>query len=384
MYDKHIDRRLFELIRADMFRGKSILILGPRQVGKTTLLFQIRQTLDQPSIVLNADNLPDRELLNQINSTRAQQLFPAGSVLIIDEAQRLENTGLSLKIIHDSCPQVQMLVTGSSAFEITDSIREPMTGRKFTWRLFPLSMDELVQHFGTPDILRELPNRLIFGNYPDVIRYAGSEKRILNELVADYLFKDVFMLRDIRKPERIEHLVKALAFQIGQEVSYRELGNSLQLDKETTERYIRLLEENMVIFRLPSFNRNLRNELKRSKKIYFYDTGIRNAVIQQFAPLSLRQDMGALWENFLLCERMKYNHYRGYEAEMYFWRTVAQQEIDYIEVHEGEISAFEFKWNPAKRLKIPSSFTEAYHPTQTDVISKENFLSFAGVGNLPS
>jgi uncharacterized protein len=382
MNDKFIFRRLQELVIADLFRGKTILILGPRQVGKTTLISQIQHTIDKPAIVINADNSADRELLNQINSTRAQQLFPAGSVVYIDEAQRLENTGLSLKIIHDSCPQVQMIVTGSSAFEITDRVREPMTGRKFTWYLFPLSIEELVQHFGAPDVLRNLESRLIFGSYPDVIRYAGSEKRILNELVTDYLFKDVFMLRDIRKPESVEHLVKALAFQVGHEVSYRELGNSLQLDKETTERYIRLLEENMVIFRLPSFNKNLRNELKRSKKIYFHDNGIRNAVIQQFAPVGLRQDIGVLWENFLLAERMKYNHYRGYHAEMYFWRTVARQEIDYIEAHEGEVSAFEFKWNPATRAKIPSAFTEAYHPIESDVITRDSFLAFVGVRNI--
>ena len=382
MNDKIIKRRLLDPVLADMFRGKTILILGPRQVGKTTLINEIRKASGEPATMLNADNPGDRELLNGMSSTRARQLFPNRHVLYIDEAQRLENTGLTLKIIHDSCPWLQMIVTGSSAFELADRIREPMTGRKFTWYLYPLSAQEIAGHTTPVEFLRSLEHRLIFGSYPDVINYAGSEPRILNELITDYLFKDVFLLREVRKPESIEHLVKALAFQIGREVSYRELSNTLQLDKETIERYIRLLEENMIVFRLSSFSRNLRNELKRSKKIFFYDSGIRNAIIQRFVPVTLRDDLGVLWENFLLTERRRWNHYRSYLASTYFWRTTSKQEIDYIEEHEGAISAFEFKWNPASKATLPKSFIDAYDPVEKSIITPDNFLRFLGVGNI--
>jgi predicted AAA+ superfamily ATPase len=380
MNDKIIKRALEDLVLNDMFQGKTIMILGPRQVGKTTLITRVQSEVTERNIVLNGDNPGDREILNGISSGRARQLFPDRAVLYIDEAQRLENSGLTLKVIHDSCPHLQMIVTGSSAFELSDKIREPMTGRKFTWHLYPLSAHEIASDTSRVDYIRNIDQRLIFGSYPDVINYAGSEPRVLNELVTDYLFKDVFMLRDIRKPERIENLVKALAFQIGREVSNRELANSLQIDKETVERYIRLLEDNLIVFRLPSFSRNLRNELKRSKKIYFYDTGIRNAVIQRFAPMALRDDQGMLWENFLLTERLRFNHYRSYLANMYFWRTTSRQEIDYIEEHEGLVSAYEFKWNPRSKARIPAGFIEAYQPEKKDVITRDNFLPFLGVG----
>jgi predicted AAA+ superfamily ATPase len=380
MNDKIIKRALEDLVLNDMFQGKTIMILGPRQVGKTTLITRVQSEVTERNIVLNGDNPGDREILNGISSGRARQLFPDRAVLYIDEAQRLENSGLTLKVIHDSCPHLQMIVTGSSAFELSDRIREPMTGRKFTWHLYPLSAHEIASDTSRVDYIRNIDQRLIFGSYPDVINYAGSEPRVLNELVTDYLFKDVFMLRDIRKPERIENLVKALAFQIGREVSNRELANSLQIDKETVERYIRLLEDNLIVFRLPSFSRNLRNELKRSKKIYFYDTGIRNAVIQRFAPMALRDDQGMLWENFLLTERLRFNHYRSYLANMYFWRTTSRQEIDYIEEHEGLVSAYEFKWNPRSKARIPAGFIEAYQPEKKGVITRDNFLPFLGVG----
>jgi predicted AAA+ superfamily ATPase len=380
MNDKIIKRALEDLVLNDMFQGKTIMILGPRQVGKTTLITRVQSEVTERNIVLNGDNPGDREILNGISSGRARQLFPDRAVLYIDEAQRLENSGLTLKVIHDSCPHLQMIVTGSGAFELSDRIREPMTGRKFTWHLYPLSAHEIASDTSLVDYIRNIDQRLIFGSYPDVINYAGSEPRVLNELVTDYLFKDVFMLRDIRKPERIENLVKALAFQIGREVSNRELANSLQIDKETVERYIRLLEDNLIVFRLPSFSRNLRNELKRSKKIYFYDTGIRNAVIQRFAPMALRDDQGMLWENFLLTERLRFNHYRSYLANMYFWRTTSRQEIDYIEEHEGLVSAYEFKWNPRSKARIPAGFIEAYQPEKKDVITRDNFLPFLGVG----
>lgn len=379
MVDKIIKRTIEKPIIRDLFKGKSMIILGPRQVGKTTLLHAIIDKTDAQVIMLNGDNPEDREILNAMNSTRAKQLFPEGYLVCIDEAQRLENTGLTLKIIHDNCPKVQLVVTGSSSFELSDKIRESLTGRKFTWHLYPFSLNELAKAYSLVDIFRTLETRLIFGSYPDVINYAGDEKRILNEIVSDYLFKDVFRLREVRKPEGLENLVKALAFQVSHEVSYRELGNSLQLDKETVEKYIRLLEESMVIFRLGSYSRNLRNELKRSKKVYFYDNGIRNAIIQQFSPMNLRMDTGALWENFLIAERIKFHHYTSRRPGMYFWRTTSQQEIDYLEEIDGELFAFEFTWKKGRRKKFPKVFIDQYTPKVAQIITRNNFDDFVGL-----
>lgn len=370
-----INRALFNIIEEKLFSSKAILLLGPRQVGKTTLmkLFIDKQS---NSIWMNADNPDDRELLDNINSSRAKELFPPGSLIIVDEAQRLQNSGLTLKIIHDNCEGIQLAATGSSSFELTDKIKESLTGRKWTFKLYPISMEEIINHTNQIEILRTLETRLIYGFYPEVINRAGNEKEVLNELIADYLYKDVFSLKEVRKPDVLEKLVKALAFQIGNQVSFRELANTIQADKETVEKYIYLLEEAFIIFRLPSFSRNLRNELKRSKKFYFVDNGIRNAILNQFSEVGLRQDVGALWENLLISERIKFNEYNRQYRNIYFWRTSRQQEIDLIEEYDGKIFAYEIKWNPRKIVKPPSTFVKEYNPAEFKVITKENFLEF--------
>ena len=305
-----ITRTLEYLIYSRFFTGKTILLLGPRQVGKTTLMKKLQQKHNDKTLWLNADNPEDRELLNRINASRAKQIFSSGMLVIIDEAQRLKNSGLTLKIIHDNCPEIQLAATGSSSFELTDKIKESLTGRKWTYKLFPISFEELAKHTNNFELIRSLETRLIYGSYPEIINQAGSEKEVLFELVSDYLYKDIFSIKEIRKPDILEKLVKALAFQVGNQVSNRELANHIQADKETVDKYIYLLEEAFVIFRLPSYSKNLRNELKRSKKIYFFDNGIRNAVINQFNPLSLRNDTGALWENLMISERLKNNEYK--------------------------------------------------------------------------
>jgi uncharacterized protein len=359
-----------------LFSGKTILLLGPRQVGKTTLVRKIFENHPGKSMWLNADNPEDRELLNRLNSTRARELFPAGHLLVIDEAQRLENSGLTLKIIHDNCPDLQLIATGSSSFELTDKIKEALTGRKWTFRLFPLSFEELSNHTNPVELYRSVETRMIYGSYPEVINRPGQEKEVLYELVSDYLYRDLFSIKEVRKPEILEKLAKALAFQVGSQVSNRELSNLIQVDKETVDRYIYLLEEAYVIFRLGSFSRNLRSELKRSRKIYFYDNGIRNALINQFNPLSLRNDTGALWENLMVSERFKRNEYHRHFCNTFFWRTSRQQEIDYLEEFNGKIHAYEFKWQPSRNPKPIAAFIETYPGSEFQEISRENYFEF--------
>jgi predicted AAA+ superfamily ATPase len=371
-----IKRALSDIINSRLFGGKTILLFGARQVGKTTLLKMIQQNSKEKTLWLNGDNHDDRAILENINSTRAKELFPPKSVLIIDEAQRIENAGLSLKIIHDNCPEIQMIATGSSAFELTDKIRESLTGRKWSFKLYPISMEELASHTNRLELLRTLETRLVYGSYPDIINHAGNEKEVLNELTSDYLYKDIFRIKEIRKPDLIEKLVKALAFQVGNQVSFRELSTMIQADSATVERYIYLLEEAYIIFRLPSFARNLRNELKKTRKIYFIDNGIRNAVINQFNPVSLRNDVGALWENLMISERIKRNEYQGNFRNIYFWRTTRQQEIDYLEEYDGKLKAYEFKWQTKKTIKPPPTFLTAYPTSEFSIVTSENFLEF--------
>ncbi len=374
-----IKRTLHLVIDKYLFTGKTILLLGPRQVGKTTLLKEISKQRNNEVIWLNGDDVDDRTFLNGISSLKAKTLFPTSSFIIIDEAQRLENAGLTLKIIHDSCENIQLIATGSSSFELTDKIKESMTGRKWSLKLYPISLEELIEHSGLIDVIRTLETRMIYGSYPEVINNPSHENEILTELVTDYLYKDVFTLKDVRKPDVLEKLVQALAFQIGNQVSSRELANLIKIDKETVDRYIYLLEEAYIIFRLNSFSRNLRNELKRSKKIYFYDTGIRNAVINQFNPLSLRNDTGALWENFMISERIKALEYGQHYRNRYFWRTSRQQEIDYIEEYDGKILAYEFKWNADKKVRVPLPFKKAYPEASYTIVNKDNFYEFVKI-----
>ena len=371
-----LKRELEKTIISKLFSGKSILLVGARQVGKTTLLKQIAKSLQKEIIWLNGDNPEDRTLLNQMNGTRAKAMFPNGSIIFIDEAQRLENTGIILKIIHDNCEEIQLLATGSSSFELTDKIKESLTGRKWTFKLFPLSFRELLYSSNIPELNRALETRILFGSYPEVINSPGNEKEVLNELISDYLYKDIFALKDVRKPDALDKLTKALAFQIGNQVSNRELSQIVGIDKETVDKYIFLLEEAYIIFRLGSYSKNLRNELKFSQKIYFIDTGLRNALINRFSPLSLREDTGSLWENYLISERRKKIEYERLHRNTYFWRTTRQQEIDYIEEYDDKISAFEFKWSTTKKISVPKTFQKAYPDAVFQLITPENYFEF--------
>jgi uncharacterized protein len=376
MSDNRIQRTLEEKLSAKLFKGKTIVLIGARQVGKTTLVREILK--DRAFLFLDGDDPLVRQQLTNPNTKQIETLIGGAKIVFIDEAQRIENIGITAKIIHDQFKEVQLILSGSSAFELRNTTHEPLTGRKFEFFLYPISYEEYEQSVGYLDALRDFEHRLIYGFYPDVINHRGEERSILNEITQSYLFKDILSFASVKKPEVLEKILQALAFQLGSEVSYNELAQLTGVDKNTVSSYIRLLELSCIIYPLHSFSRNLRNEIKTNRKIYFYDNGIRNALIQNFNPFEYRNDIGALWENFLITERLKRNHYHRAFANTFFWRTKQQQEIDYLEEADGRISAFEFKWNPNAKTKKLSVFLETY-PADFKVISKENYREFVGM-----
>ncbi|MDR2813550.1 MAG: ATP-binding protein [Prevotellaceae bacterium] len=371
-----IQRILSQTIEKDFFKQKIIAVLGPRQVGKTTLLKQIVGNSDSV-LMLNCDNLDERLALENKNTTELRHLFGNHKIVLIDEAQRVKNIGLTLKIAADTIHDIQVIATGSSSLDIGHEINEPATGRLLEYKLFPFSWQELANSSSVQDEHRLLEYRMIYGMYPEVVTNSDDAKRILRTLTNSYLYKDLLAYKGIRKPDVLQRLVQAIALQLGSEVSYNELSRLVGIDKETVENYIDLLEKCFIVFRLGSFSRNLRKEIRKGKKIYFYDNGIRNAILSNFAPLSLRQDVGALWENFMVSERLKYNAYFGHYPQSYFWRTQDQQEVDLIEEEDGQIKAYEFKWNARlKKVKQPTAFIENYPQSQWQVITPENYRSF--------
>lgn len=361
-----------------MGQNKVILLFGARQVGKTTLLKQLQKGSEIQTLVWNGDESDIRAKLESPTSALIKEEMGQAELLYIDEAQRIKNIGIVLKLILDNFPQIQVVATGSSAFELANQINEPLTGRKWEFQLFPLSTSELINYHGRQKESRLLKHRLIYGYYPDVVSKTGDEIPLLKSLSDSYLYKDILTFAHIKKPGKLEKLIQGIAFQIGNQVSIHELSKFCGLDFHTVERYLQLLEQIYVIFRLPSFSRNLRNELKKSFKIYFYDNGIRNAVINQFNPIDLRGDAGALWENYLVSERMKKLAYDQEYCARYFWRTHAKQEIDYVEDGHGKIHAFEFKYHPNKKVRFSKSFLNEYKPEIIEVINPENYLSFVG------
>jgi predicted AAA+ superfamily ATPase len=327
--------------------------------------------------MLNCDEPEVKEMLQSINTTELRQLIGSNKIVFIDEAQRVPNIGMTLKLIVDNFPDVQLLVSGSSSLELHNKLSEPLTGRKYEYNLYPLSTKELYDAKGLLYLKQSLEQRLIYGSYPDIVVNSGEAKELLMNLSQSYLYKDLLTLEEIRRPVLLEKLLVALALQVGSEVSYNELAQTIGSDSKTVEKYIDLLEKCYIVFRLSAFNRNLRTELKRGKKVYFYDNGVRNAVLQNFAPLALRNDSGALWENFFISERIKHNHYSRSYIKSYFWRTTQQQEIDYIEERDGQFSVFELKWNPRKaNAVIPSSFRSAYSVVSETVITPDNYLEY--------
>ncbi|HPF52039.1 MAG TPA: ATP-binding protein [Draconibacterium sp.] len=366
-------RYLGDLIKKRIGSGKAIIVIGPRQVGKTTLIESILENEDY--LLLDGDDPKTRTLLTEPNTEQIRTILGKYKFVFIDEAQRIEGIGLTMKIITDRFKDVQLFSSGSSSFDLANKINEPLTGRKWEYQLFPISWEEYENHHGFLYSEQQLENRLLYGLYPDVLNNVGDEINILRNLVNSYLYRDILSYSDIRKPEILDKLVQALALQVGSEVNYSELAQIVNVDKNTISKYIDILQKGYIVFKLGSFSRNVRNEIKTSKKIYFYDNGIRNMIIGNFDPINLRTDKGALWENFLISERIKQIEYKQSLARTYFWRTKQQQEVDFVEDNGGKITGFEFKWMNKKNTKLPKTFTETYN-AESKVIDKKNFREF--------
>ena len=369
-----ISRQIEPELQKRIHQGKLLVITGPRQVGKTTLMKQVLDFPNEKVLWLNCDNPDDRQSLFDATTSALKSLIGGYKLVVIDEAQRVPNIGLTLKILADEFPDVQVIASGSSALDLANSIKEPLTGRKREFQLYPISTAELCLHTSPREEKRLLEQRMIFGFYPEVINHPSERQEALQEITSSYLYKDILSLADVRMPTVLQKLLLALALQIGSEVTFNELGNTIGIDKETAEKYIDLLEKAFVVFRLNSFSRNMRRELKKSRKIYFWDNGVRNAIINNFNSLDLRNDKGALWENFIISERMKYLSYNRIHSHVYFWRTTTGKELDWLEERDGKLFAFEAKWNPERRSKLPLGFREAYPGTEFQVVNRENYL----------
>lgn len=371
-----IERELRQIILPRLKDKKAIVLLGPRQAGKSTFLSLIEPSFAKPFVHWNGDEADVRTFLEKPTSAKLKALIGKNKTVIIDEAQRIENIGLCLKLITDNLKTVKVIATGSSAFELANKINEPLTGRKWEFYFYPLSFGEMVAHTSLLEEKRLLEHRLVYGYYPEIVTTPGDEQALLKQLANSYLYKDILTWERIQKPDKLEKLVQALAFQVAQLISYNELGQLCGLNTETVEKYINLLEKAFVVYRLPAFSRNPRNELKKSYKIYFYDNGLRNAVINQFNPVNLRNDAGQLWENWFISERLKYLNNHQLTASRFFWRTLAQQEVDYIEEAKGKLMAFECKWNPTAKGGITRAFINAYPKADTHVVHPQNAAKF--------
>lgn len=371
-----VDRLIEKLLCKHLFQKKAILLFGARQVGKTTLIENLSCLKGVKTLFLTGDEADERDMLTNATSTRLQSYFGDSKVVVIDEAQQIPNVGTTIKLITDKLKHIQVIATGSSAFELANRLSEPLTGRKFEFYLYPLSFSEMVMNHGLLNESRLIENRLVFGYYPEVVSNAGNEEKFLRLIANSYLYKDLLALENIKRSSLLDKILKALALQIGSEVSYNEIAQLVGTDSKTVEKYIDLLEKAYIIIKLPALNRNVRNELKKSKKIYFWDNGIRNAVISNYGPIGSRTDAGVLWENFLISERMKQNQYLQRNVTCYFWRTSQQQEIDYIEDDNGSLSAYEFKLNPKAKGKLSKTFSDAYKVNELATINPKSIDEF--------
>jgi len=365
-------RTIQPAIEESLFKGKVIVLYGARQVGKTTLIRQIQEKYASISRYLNCDEPDIRSALSERTSTELRFLLANNTLIFIDEAQRVRNIGLTLKLLVDTFPDIQVVASGSSSFDLSNQIVEPLTGRKFEFHLFPLSVAEMLTQNTSMEFLRMLDHRMRFGMYPGVVSsYSPSEE--LLEISNSYLYKDVLEFQEVKNPDLLRRLLQALALQVGGEISFNELGATLGIDKNTVARYLSLLEQAYVIFHLTPFSRNLRKELGKKRKFYFYDLGIRNALINNFNPLEIRQDTGSLWENFFIVERLKKANNQRKHLNVYFWRAYDGGEVDYLEEEGGKMVGFECKWGSEKWLP-PKAFTINYPRIEVFLVNRMNFL----------
>lgn len=373
-----ISRIIAEDVSRKFFKGKVIVVYGPRQSGKTTLIKELLREMAVSPVFLNGDDDLDVHYFDTVTASRWTQLMGEKKVVFIDEGQKIQNLGRAVKLLVDSRDDVQVVITGSSSFTLANSVEEPLTGRKFEYRLFPLSYAELAKHFGVLDESKKLELRLIYGSYPEVVKNEDGVKETLKMLADSYLYRDLMQYEGIRKPAVLEKLLRAVALQVGSEVSYNELAGLIGVSRTLVESYLKILEQAFIIFPLTSYSNNLRNEIKKGVKYYFWDNGIRNAVLNDFTPVPQRNDIGALWENYAISERMKRNAYGRADGLPYFWRTTDQMEVDYLEVCGSKIKAFEFKWNPKKKSRVTKAFTNRYPDAEIETITPENFGEWVG------
>jgi predicted AAA+ superfamily ATPase len=371
-----IKRTIQERILQRMHKNKAILIFGAHQTGKSTLSEALIQKQEESSLSLNGDDSDVRALFQEANATKLRAIIGNHQIVLIDEAQRIQDIGLAIKIIVDQIKNVQVIATGSSSFDLASRINESLTGRKYEFQLFPFSFGEMVSHHGLLEEKRMIDHRMLYGYYPEVVTHPGEEEERLKLLASSYLYKDLLMLDKINKPAMLEKLLQALAWEVGSEVSLDEISRLLAIDRKTVEKYIDLLEKAFVIFQVPAFSQNVRTEIRKGKKIYFCDCGIRNAVINHFQPVVMRPDKGALWENFVMAERLKFLRNQGKDTKLHFWRTTQQQEIDLIESDAEKLNAIEIKYNPAAKAKFSSTFTGAYPHAQLINVNSTNIESF--------
>jgi predicted AAA+ superfamily ATPase len=375
----HLNRSIEAKVLHYLWPNKVLLILGPRRVGKTHLLRKVLAQLSQEKVLqLNGEDMATEEVLKHRTVENYKRLLSNYTLLVIDEAQKIPEIGLILKLIVDEISGLKILVTGSSMFDLNNKLGEPLTGRKITLQLFPFAQQEYMQIENLVQTKSNLEERLIFGAYPELLHLGSTKEKTnyLNELVSDYLLKDILTLDGLRNSSKMLDLLKLIAFQLGKEVSLEELGKQLGLSKNTVERYLDLLSKVFVVYKLSGFSRNLRSEVVKSAKWYFYDNGIRNALIANFSNLSMRTDVGELWENYCFSERLKYQHYQQIQTSNYFWRTYQQQEIDWIEDRDGNLFGYELKWNTQKAVKPPKTWSNAYPNAQFVVITPDNYLDW--------
>lgn len=358
--------------------NKVVLVYGPRRTGKTTLLAHFVQELEGPYHLVSGEDVFIQQILSSQSIDKLKNFVGQKRWLIIDEAQKIPNVGLNLKLIVDHIPDIRVIATGSSSFDLASQVGEPLTGRKWTLRLFPLAQVELAQNENAAQTAARLENRLIYGSYPEVVLSEDDQmrQRYLKEIISSYLYKDILELEGLRHSDKLVRLLQLLAFQIGKEVSFTELGGQLGLSKNTVDRYLDLLEKALVVYKLRGFSRNLRKEVSKNPRYYFYDNGIRNALIQNFNPPGLRDDIGQIWENYLVMERLKKQEYSGMVCVNYFWRTYDRKEVDWIEEREGRIFAYEFKWNSSAKAVLPNDFIRAYPQTNFERVDPRNYLGF--------